>query len=169
MLARVEEWWKRYIVGNERPPIGDSQDAAIWLQQAFSHHKRPDLRSATEQEIALLNEYIAVRIQHRRLEQQRRLYENQLREAVGNREGIEWPGGKFTWRKTKDREVVRWKEFAIGLRNEFMKDEVERDRWTGFYTFNKPGYRRILLDSDVLRDAIEHEGGEKDEEAADAA
>lgn len=152
MLARAEEFYLRYLVGDEVPEMGGTDCASLWLQQAFPHHKRPDLRLATDAEIALLDQYAQVRLEQKDLAEQRARLENQIKLAIAEREGLVWFGGKFTWRKCKDKAVTDWESMALGLMNQYVKDEATRATLMEMYTYTKSGSRRIWFDSDLLHD-----------------
>ena len=151
MLARVEEWYTRYLLGDERPPMGGNEDAALWLKQMYPRHKRPDLRDATAEEVAMLTDYVQVRVQQKALQRRRAELEIYLKDAIANREGLEWPEGRFTWRRTKDGTWVDWQSMALGLLHEHVTDADERQRIEKFYTHTKEGVRRILCSHDDLR------------------
>ncbi len=153
MLERVEEWYCRYILGNERPPIGNSDEAARWLQQAYPTHKRPDLRTATPEEVEALTHYVQVRLAQKALQAERGALEIQIKEWIADREGLEWEDGVFTWRKTKDGETTDWKSMAIALLHNFIKEPEARTAVLADYTKPKPGTRRIRIDHDDLRSA----------------
>jgi predicted phage-related endonuclease len=160
ILDRAEREWKRYFEAKVRPPIGGSKISAAWLQQKWPTHKRPDIRPATDAEIELLTEYGNLRVEQKRLKEARAKLENQLKEAIQDREGLEWTGGRFTWRRTKDSTWVDWESMAIGLRTFHIKDEEARAKLTEEYTHIKAGVRRIWFSSDQFSET---------EEAADAA
>jgi len=157
MLARVEEFYRRYIAGDEIPPLDGSKSAGVWLQQTFPNHKRPDLRRATPAEEELLATYAAIRIDQAELKADRAVYENAIKFAIGEREGLIWPDGKFTWRKTKDGIKVDYKSLSIGLLNEFVPDAEHREALLAFYTSPKPGVRRIYFDCDLVPTETETE------------
>jgi putative phage-type endonuclease len=150
MLARCEEFYLRYLKGDEMPPMGASASAAAWLQRAFPTHKRPDLRRATQAEEQMLAAYAGVRADQIELQRERDELENSIKLAIADREGLLWPDGKFTWRKTKDREVVDYKSLSLGLINQFIPDAAERKTLVEFYTTIKPGIRRIYFDCDLV-------------------
>jgi predicted phage-related endonuclease len=164
LVAKAEEFWRRYVAGDETPDIGGSAAATEWLKQAFPTHKRPDLRAATAEEIADLDQYVQVQIEQKELAGERARLENRLKLAVGEQEGLTWPEGKFTWRKTKDRTVVDWKSMATGLLWAHVKDPEAQNTLLGMYTATKPGVRRVLLDSDLLR-RRPHTASEEEEDA----
>lgn len=172
ILDKAEQVWQRYFEARERPPIGGNRRSAAWLQQAYPHHRRPDLRPATDAEVVMLTRYAEVRAQQRPLAKERLLLENRLRDAVKDREGLEWPHGRFTWRRTKDSTQINWEAMAIGLRTCYIKDpdpdkqEEARRTLTEIYTQPKPGVRRIRFTCD-LDEAFEGEG--ESEEVADVA
>jgi predicted phage-related endonuclease len=155
MIARAEEFHRRYIVGDETPPIGGSDAAAQWLQQAFPRHKRPDLRLATEAEAEVLDVYVRLRLAQKTLAGERADLENHLKLAIADKEGLIWDAGRLTWRKTKDRSITDWQSCALGMLNEYIEDPERRDEVVAFYTRAKEGSRRLLLKADEIADAEE--------------
>ena len=151
---RTFEWHQRYIVRGEEPAVGTGVITARWLQKAFAHHKRPDMRVAQEDERQLLDEYLQVRIDllaANPLLERRAQLEALLKRAVADSEGIAWPGGEFTWRKPKDTPVTDWEKLARRLMAP-MGSEV-RESWIMEHTRIKSNSRRILLHSDLFKDA----------------
>ena len=143
ILARAEEFYRRYIIGNEQPPIGTSDAARIWLQQAFPRHKSPDLREATAGEIFLLEEFVNIRTQQAGLKQRREWVENQIKLAIGDREGLIWADGRFTWRKQADKETINWENIARGLLAQYLPDTEQQKTLIGIHTTIEEGTRRI--------------------------
>lgn len=160
ILERAEREWKRYFEAKVAPPIGGSQLTADWLQRQWPSHRRPDIRPATGEEIDLLTQYGRLRIEQKALAADRARFENQLKDAIRDREGLLWEHGRFTWRRTKDSTWVDWKSMAIALRTFYIKDEDARERLTQDYTHIEAGRRRIYFKSDQFIET---------EEAADAA
>jgi predicted phage-related endonuclease len=150
VVAKCEEWHRRYVVGDEIPPISGSEASAAWLQQAFPHHKRPDMRQATEEEIALLESYALVRELQQTATSRRHEMENEIKLAIGDREGLEWPDGKFTWRRTQGKTTINWKALGTHLLLTRIKEEEEREALRAEYTKVEPGTRRIHFVCDAL-------------------
>jgi predicted phage-related endonuclease len=155
MLTRVEEWWERYIIGDEQPAMGASPEAARWLQRMHPMH-HPPIRDATLEEAQLLDDYVVVRVAERKLATQRDTFENLIKQAIGDDEGLRWGArGRFTWRKPKDSLVVDWKSMGLGLLHEFVKDEQIRAVRLDFFTHPKPNVRRIHISHPSLAEAME--------------
>ena len=150
VIAKCKEWHRRYILGDEIPPISGSETAAAWLQQAFPHHKRPDMRAATEDEIEFLLRYAQVRTDQKESTEMRKQMENEIKLAIADREGLEWPEGKFTWRRTQDRKTVNWKELGTHLLLTRIKEEADREALRAEYTKIEPGIRKIHFVCDAL-------------------
>jgi hypothetical protein len=148
MLTRVEEWVTRYLVGNEMPPPTGSEEAARWLQIVFPRHNRPDLREASEAEIALLDQLVGVRIAQKALAANRSQFEADLKVAIADREGLLWPGGKLTWRKTKDRKETDWKTLATLLLR--SRSDEEAAKLLAAYTTVSEGGRRLLMQAEQV-------------------
>lgn len=162
MLARVKEWWELYIQGDQRPPIGGNEDAARWLKQMYPDVKRPDLVQASPEEVALLTEYVQLRVQQKGLSDRQEVLETFFKSIIQDHEGLQWSEGRFTWKKSKDSQKVQWENMARGLMQNYVKDEETRAAMTALYTVPKPGSRRIWCDHADLRNA----GGLKLTEAA---
>jgi predicted phage-related endonuclease len=142
MNERIDEWHRRFMVGNERPPMTGSWQASQWLQTRFAEY-RPDIRQATDQEIALLEQYAAVRQMLAEHEDEKDLLENRIKEAIGESEGLKWPRGRFTWRRTRDSKATDWEALAIATVTNFIKDPKQREALIAEYTKTRPGIRRI--------------------------
>jgi predicted phage-related endonuclease len=140
VIAKCEEWHRRYVLGDEVPPITGSKASSEWLQQAFPKNIT-DIREATDEEVALLEEYAGVRDTRKAAEDRCGEIENQIKLAINDGEGLQWPRGKFTWKKIKDAVEVNWESLAKGLLNEKDKDLAET--LLGIHTRPKKSYRKI--------------------------
>jgi predicted phage-related endonuclease len=150
MLEKAEAWWRKYLVGDERPPIGNSEEAAQWLQLAYPTHKRPDMREATLEEAAILDEYVQLRLHLKRLTRKCDGMELQIIDAIKDKEGLTWPEGRFTWRKTRDREETDWHALAVTLMTKYVKDPNEQILLEELHTSTREGFRRIHINHPLL-------------------
>jgi predicted phage-related endonuclease len=153
MLEHVERWHAKYILGDAIPPLGRSADAARWLQRMYPNHKRPDLREAEFGEVAMLENYVHLRLTEKLLKATKFEMETALKAAIKDREGLTWLNGeaKFTWRKTKDGEETDWESLALGLLYGLVKDEKERAQKLADHTTPKIGERRLRIEHPALR------------------
>lgn len=143
MLKKAEWWWKKYLVGDERPPITASDDSRRWLEHTYPRHKKDTVVRANLEEAALLDEYaMARRVAKIRLAEKDDL-EARIKDAIGNREGLFWDGGKFTWKLTKDSHRTNWEALADSL----LKDHEAREQLITEFSYLKPGSRRIYFKS----------------------
>jgi predicted phage-related endonuclease len=143
MLRGAERWWKRYLIGDERPPITASDQADSWLKHKYPRNQRLLIDRANDDEADLLDEYAEVRRNHDCVDQRRRDLEAQIKDAIGTRAGLEWPGGKFTWKRTKDSIQTDWE----GLASVLLERHPAKEALLGEYTNPKPGVRRIYYKS----------------------
>jgi predicted phage-related endonuclease len=158
ILDQAESIWQKYFVPRVRPPIGGSKISTEWLKQKWPTN-RANIRPASDGEIALLNRYAQVRTEAKKFEIERNELENRLKEAVEDRDGLEWPHGRFTYRRTKDGTKIDWESMAIALRTFYVKDPDAQREITEAHTRPKPGHRTIRFTWDG-------EGIEEDEDAA---
>lgn len=146
LIRRAQDFYERYIVGDELPPITGSEAASRWLREKFPRQKT-DIQPATEAEILLLEEYAMVRLDEADTIQEKKRLENEIKLAIGEREGLAWPQGKFTWRRTKDSAHTNWEELAKSLLAGYADEE--RAALLQKHTELRPGIRRIHFDSDI--------------------
>ena len=146
LLARAEEWYYRYIAGDEEPPMGGSDATTEYLKRRYPAN-RTEVREATTKEIAVLTEYAQIRERIDALAPRKDELENRLKAAVGDADGIRSGGLRFTWKKSRDSEEVNWEALARGLMaaDQALTD-AHADALVKKYTREKPGTRRIRFD-----------------------
>lgn len=141
MLEKAGEWWKRYLVGDERPPITGAETSHRWLKGAFPRHQRNDIPKAAEKQVELLDHYARVYHQWDQVDDELGKLEAQVKEEIGFHEGLEWAGGRVTWKLAKDSAFVEWKELA----EELIKGNPEAPRLMKEHTQKKEGSRRLYF------------------------
>ena len=175
MLYRVEEWWRRYVQGDEQPGIDDSDAAARWLARIYPVHRPNSIREATAEETLILRYYIAKRVALLELEADKQRLEVAIKAAIADGEGLRWDESNvFTWKKSKDSkdsESTDWKSMAMGLLHKFVPKE-EQATLCEFYTTSepgKPGSRRIHVSHPMLRKDVTARIKERSKEEYDRA
>jgi predicted phage-related endonuclease len=142
ILDKAHDWWKRYLIGDETPPMGTSAETAYLIKQRFPRN-REKVKRATLHQVALLESYAAIGKDWDVVNKRFIEIENTLKVEVGNSDGLEWPGGKFTWKATKDSSEVNWESLAGSLLKDYSPEE--RAALTERFTEPKPGYRRVTF------------------------
>jgi predicted phage-related endonuclease len=142
VLQRADEWWRRYLIGNGTPPPGSLPETSYAIKQMFPRN-REKVKRATVHQVALLESYAAIGkewdvVNNRFIE-----IENALKVEVGNSDGLEWPGGKFTWKATKDTQEIHWDGLAAKLLKGYSPDE--RAAIIQEFTETKHGSRRVYF------------------------
>ena len=153
MLNYAREWWERYLVGDDEPPLTGAKSTHQYLQRIFPTHRRPDMAQPTTLQLEYILSYIKVRADQVKLFGLRSEMEAEIKRMIGPREGLEFAQGKITWRKTKDGTKTDWQSIALGLLNE--KPKEQRETLIGLHTTPKPGSRRFLLNSPLVKEPEE--------------
>lgn len=151
ILERVQEFWHRYLVGDERPPMSASEACRAWLQRTFPRETAP-VREATEDEISLLNYYAQLRADQDELQDERDKLESVLKQRLGDDAGMNFEGGHFTWRRSKDAQIMDWQSLAITLER-FVTDREQLAQIKADHTRTREGTRRIHFSHPLRREA----------------
>ena len=111
LLEILHPWWERHIQDGEEPPVTGSDVVRAWQAQRY-RHKTDTIRTATEAEVRLLEQYRATDEAYKEADRERKRLQAELREAIGEDEGITGPAGTVTWRADvngRRRLMPRWK------------------------------------------------------------
>lgn len=144
LLNEAEEFWRKYALGGEEPPIGHSEEFRRYLKRAYPKPKAPIREAIVNEkvnEIALLDEYAALRAELKPKLDRRDELEDELKNAVKDAAGIEWVRGVFTYLRTRDKQEVNWEKLARAQIESFPAD-VQREM-IAEYAETTPGYRKI--------------------------
>lgn len=148
LLEAGEEFWRKHILQKVEPPIDGSEDARQYLRKRYPR-EREKLRPATLAEMEWLNQYAQLRHLLEQGETRKKELENQITQSIADHEGLEWQGGKLTWKRTKDRSLTNWHELAADQLAKLA--EEERTACIQRYTRIDPGYRRIYFREEVAK------------------
>jgi len=140
ILKKAREWWERYLVGDERPPITGTYASSTWVKRKYPQ-PRTGVAEANAEESALLDQYAAVHSRFRSLEAEKNLLGNKLKQAIGEREGLSWSGGKFVWMKMRNTERVEWDVLA----NALLENNPAKEKLLAEFSVQVPGIRRVYF------------------------
>jgi len=135
MVDRAQEFWERYVDGDEEPPVDatasttDDLKRIAWRDDA--------MLAATAEHDQLAMDLLALRDSLKTMETAKDLLENQLREAIGENSGIRGSTYAATWRPAKGRMVVDWQSIAEAYSP--SADQVTK------HTRATAGSRRLVL------------------------
>ena len=152
LLIEGEKFFCQHILAGVEPPPGVSDDVKNYIKRTFPREKEP-LRPATKEEIVLLEEYADLRFRLATMKpdlDRKEELEVLLKLAVKDAEGLEWPRGKFTYKKVKDHQEVNWERLAKSQIDAYPEDV--QNQMKAEYTDTEPGTRRIYF-KDFWREA----------------
>lgn len=99
LLDICREWWQRHIVAGELPELDDSETARAILQAL--HPERGGMLEAVPEFIEMVMEHERLTADAERIKGERDHLRNLIRQCIGSNQGIEWPGGRVTWKTNK--------------------------------------------------------------------
>jgi len=136
LLEECEKFWREHVLARVAPPIGCTETAKEYLRQRFPRNVEV-LRQATGEEEALLMRLKLARDEFNRAEQEKESLSNEVKQLIGDADGLNSSLGKVTWRKDADSVGVDWEKVAreLGWRVELLKryalvaDQTYPDWW----------------------------------------
>ena len=147
-LVSLERRFWAYVESGEEPRefIDGTPGTERTIRRLFPEVRRP-LEMADPESVRIAHWLIEAKAELKDLGLRVDSEENALRMLIGDREGIEGPGFRITYRQNKDSVKVGWKEIALVL--ERMLAELGRaedvDTIKGLYTMTVPGPRVLRV------------------------
>ena len=100
------KFWRDHIETKKPPPVDGSEGAKRLLKKIYPKNTSP-MRSATSHEELVVSKLVELD----RLEAERDLYENKLKESIADAEGLAGDGWSVTYRAdVRGRRSLRWKQ-----------------------------------------------------------
>lgn len=140
MIEKATEFWNRYVIGDEEPPVDGSDSCSEWIGRKYPVVMN-DLRDATEEETSVIAQLGEARIATRYAEAIEKDLENKVKDMIGDAEGVWSTAGRVTWKKSKDVSKTEWEKLAQEVLDELPTKR--RDELMTRFTVLKEGSRRF--------------------------
>jgi len=135
VYGRARDWWDRYMVGDEVPPITATQAAGLWLDGMPAVGP---MREPTDQERGWIYEFRKLHLAGTRTQAYDDL-KAKIANAIGEGTGLYGTWGTITYKRTKDSSTTDWEKVAQELRDGGNYEEVVKR-----HTIVTKGHRRFL-------------------------
>lgn len=99
LVELCSRFWTDYVVADRMPEI-DGSDSARAILAALYPNPTAGMGDAPAEVVQMARAYRELGQQTAALEAQRDLIGNRLRQAIGDSDGLKWPGGYVSWKKT---------------------------------------------------------------------
>ena len=137
MLLEIgEEFWTRYVLRDEAPPLDASEATERYLRSRYSKQSLDTFVKADKEAEVWSDTLQMAKAQLKPLEELKTRAENELKRCIGDEAGIEGAGFLHTWKQDKPRKEVDWHGLALNLGA--TPHDIAR------FTTEKPGSRRFL-------------------------
>mgnify|MGYP003454754828 FL=1 len=136
LLAIGRKFWQCVVEGRE-PPVDGSESWKNYLAAKYPKNRGDLVPSAPEHE-TLASEILSLSSESKRIESRMEILENQMREAIGEHDGIEGDGWRATW-KAPAAGTPAWKAIAAALGAEAHPEIIAAN--------TAPPGRRFLLNA----------------------
>lgn len=132
LLNIAEQFWNDNVLKKD-PPSADASESAAKMLAKLYRKADLDLIEAGQEEDSLVSSLMEKKEELEKLQEEVRLLENKLKERIGDHEGLKGGGWIVTWKKTKDRQTVKYDELVKELQ---VPDELIKK-----YTATIEGHR----------------------------
>lgn len=140
LLEEGEKFWAQHVLAKNPPDLGASELAKQYLRKRFPRNVTL-VRQIEEDELDLIVTYAAVREEHAEKKALKDALENQIKERIGHADGIQFTGGRVTWKKTRDSKEIDWE--GIGRMYLLTLPREQQTKILDDFTSTKPGVRRF--------------------------
>lgn len=136
LVTRLAAWWARHMVEGVEPPAmrGDVE----WLNRRYPRETL-DLAPASIEHHLLAAEFKLASLDFKDAEARKEAAAAAVKQVIGERQGIEGEGWRFTWKANKDGESVEWAAVAEALRESVTHSDYSAAVVAN--TVTKPGAR----------------------------
>lgn len=146
LLPMGEEWYLRYVLGDELPPVDGSRAASDRLNAITG----PPEMVADGDQIALAIRLHALRQAQKQAEADERVVANLLKDSMHGAEVLVGKGVRVSWRQGKDRTTTNWEGLASAYRQlleawDDPDNPTDLDALQGLHTATEPGYRPVRV------------------------
>jgi len=141
LVSQEAAWWSQYVVKDECPPMDGSGGATAYLEKRYPKARVP-AEPATEAEAAHLRKYFELLVLIASAKDIASVMENEIREKIGDRSGIETDWGAVKWSEVSDSVGVDHKELWKAAQFCMTKEQVEKIEKEHMKVLKK-GYRRL--------------------------
>jgi len=142
ILEKATEFWESYVL-KDTPPAVDGSEACAKALEGLYPKDATIMRDATAEEAQKIEALMYARLAAGEAQMKRIEIENQLKQAIGDGEGLWSPKGAVTWKKTKDGTDIKWEELARELIGRMLPPLPETLKQ--IFSEPKPGHRRFLF------------------------
>lgn len=110
LIAQAEHFWLNHVVPRIPPPVDGAEKTRLWLEKKHPEHFG-SVRAIDWDEAEICRAYLAAHARQKEAEEEKALLGNQLRSKLGDAEGAEGHGVKFTWKQNANG-TPSWKAIA---------------------------------------------------------
>jgi predicted phage-related endonuclease len=102
LLEELDKFWIDYVLPDKEPEV-DWADETFkqWVVNSYPVNREP-IAEATEEEADLIKRYIELKERSEEYEKELETVEYKLKNIIGERDGLQSPFAKVTWKKSKD-------------------------------------------------------------------
>lgn len=145
LIDQLRAWWREHVVNRTPPPVDASDGWRRYLHAKHPVENLPLVRTDDPAKQQLLGNLWQIRNAEKNLTALREETENQLKQSIGDAEGIYSNAGRATWKKTKDSTSVDWQAAFHSLARKYGTLREMRDEIIKPHISTRPGVRRFLF------------------------
>lgn len=144
LIVGLKAWWQRYIIERQPPELDGEPETTRALRYLIGGEGRE--KDWAEPELAeLLDQLVADQNRRKNAEHLEELTKQKAMLAIGDREGIAWPGGSVSFKTSKDSVSTDWQAIAEHLFNTKAVTSQEAAELIASNQTTRPGSRSFRV------------------------
>jgi putative phage-type endonuclease len=143
LLERGQDFWERYCIGPDLPPIEPSEAAKAYLREQYPTHDNT-LLIANEQLAETIAKWREAKSKREAYEKEEEKFKISIQAAIGSASGVRSGGLVVTWRKDRDSiaEITDWEAIVRDLNVPIAADLIIKHTRT---EVTRQGARKLLV------------------------
>lgn len=168
LVNEAGEFWLKHVQADVPPPLDASEATSRFLDSRYGSGNGNVAVVTDGSVLGLLDRYAGLRRAIEAADKSKGLMEAQIKEVIGETDGVLWSGGKITWKRPSDSRITDWKaafeQLAELYRGMAPKADIPLvEVVMEDHTKLRPASRRFLVKLNERKEENEQIGGRTQE------
>ena len=117
LVAALAAFYNDHIAPNIAPELDASKASGEYLRITYPRETGEMITATGDDQLELLNALQQIKVNAKNMADVLMIAENKIKDMIGTAPGVEWPGGRITWKAQKGRERIDSRGMLAALKD----------------------------------------------------